>query len=982
MHHLSFHPRLILRTPQEPASAHLDEGLIREYVQSHPPFREALYLASPNLFSAAVSTPDLPEKLLLPLARYMIRSRYRATPFGLFSGVCTVDWGDATRLSLQEKYSRLTRLDMGYLCALARRLESDLRPHLTYYPNSSLYFLGEHIRYVERTGAHVLNSVKKDTYIQAVLDRATPGANFSTLVQTLVEGGVSDDTARTFIGELADTQLLVSELEPTLTGSDFFARILHVADRSGHPSAEILHRVNDKLLQLDNAPELYPEIIGLLLQVGEIPDETRLFHTVRVNACENSARSVHQEYQADILRVIQKLGAFTTEVSPMHDFMTRFYDRYEDQEVPLLTALDTESGIGYHTHTAEDYTPFTEGITLPVDQPARLTWKAGQQTLFRSLQKAQREGLYEIPLPCPETPWDSPKLAPTFAVMFRLVDHHKLLIEHIGGSSATVLAGRFGNASPEVAQILRDIAEEEDRNNPEVIFAEIVHLPEDRTGNILERPAFRRYEIPYLAQSALPRENQLCLRDLYISVRNNRVVLRHGKLNKRVIPRLGSAHNFRNPSLPVYRFLCDLQTQDFQSFADFSWGDIAREFTFLPRVADGRVIVSPATWQLSHRELSSLHELPFDAWRTQYQIPVCFVLAEGDNELFIDSSKPLFRRVFLDAVKGRENVILKEFLGSGPVKNAAGKAMANQFIAFLSRGETVYRYKGEKIAQNQVPRFFGPGSEWLYLKYYCGAKSADFILRQGIAPLLQEAEINGWIDQWFFIRYHDPDNHLRVRFHLTDIRFLQPLLCASERTMQPFVKEGLVWKIQSDTYRRELERYGYEAIRPVERLFHIDSRMYMDFLHQTDGDTREELKWLWGLRNIDRFFHTAGLDIADRKILTEKLRNQFAGEFKMDQHLKSQIDRRYRLCRTRMEEFLHSDSHSPHLPGYYLLQLEQLWQEIRHLAPEDTFDAILTSIVHMSVNRLISSGQRLHELLMYDFLCRHYTSRMAILRAS
>lgn len=993
MQHLTFHPRLILRTPRETFTAEIDEAAIRSYVQNGVAFREALYLASPRLLGAIEAAPDLPGKLLFPLVRYLVRSRYRATPFGLFAGVGTVRWDTHTRLALKAEYRRQTRLDMDYLCTLAAELERDplLQEHLVYYPNSSLYFLGDHIRYIERNGAPVLSSVKRDPYVTAVLKKAGAGADFSALVTVLEEQGVPREEAGTFLRDMADNQLIVSELEPTVTGTDFLDRLLCVLNRAGHPAAGSLGEIQKKLRQLDeqtaNDPALYSAITDRVRQLGIMPDESKLFHTVRVNVARESAGTLSCEYQEEILRVIQKMGAFPADgTSPaMYDFISRFQERYEDEEVPLLTALDTESGIGYRGHMSEDFTPLTEGITLPAREkyPSDLKWKQLQQALFRSLQKAQQDGAYEIPLPDLEPPPEMPDLAPTFAVMFRLVDQQRLFIESIGGSSATHLAGRFGHASEEIGEILHDMNAAENEHNPGVIFAEVVHLPESRTGNILARPAFRSYEIPYLAQSGLPPENRIGLRDLYVSVRNGRVVLRYG--NRRVIPRLGCAHNFRNHSLPAYQFLCDLQTQGLHSCLEFSWGDIAREFIFLPRVADGRVIISPAMWQLSAPHLEAvqqpgLSQEDFECWRNRHALPRCFVLAEGDNELFVDTSHPLLLRVFLDSLQGKSRVLLKEFLGADtiPVRNAAGQPLVNQLIAFLVRNETVYDPGIKNHPESTVQRTFSLGSEWVYLKLYCGAKSADLVLENGIAPVVHVAEMNGWTNQWFFVRYHDPDNHLRVRFHLTDTGFLPDLLRLMEYHIQPFQRSGVVWKVQADTYRRELERYGYETIQAVECVFYKDSRMYLDFLRQTEGDEREELKWLWGLRNIDGLLQAAGLDFPGKKALIEDIRNRFAEEFKMDRSLKSQIDRRYRAHRSRMEEFLSEGGVLQDISLAYEPEIRNLWQGIRDTVPEKAaFEQILTSCIHMTINRLISSGQRLHELLMYDFLGRHYTTLVA-----
>ena len=60
-------------------------------------------------------------------------------------------------------------------------------------------------------------------------------------------------------------------------------------------------------------------------------------------------------------------------------------------------------------------------------------------------------------------------------------------------------------------------------------------------------------------------------------------------------------------------------------------------------------------------------------------------------------------------------------------------------------------------------RRFPPGSEWLYAKLYTGIATADDVLLEVIAPLTQEALRRGAADKWFFIRYADPQWHLRLR---------------------------------------------------------------------------------------------------------------------------------------------------------------------------------------------------------------------------
>ena len=47
-------------------------------------------------------------------------------------------------------------------------------------------------------------------------------------------------------------------------------------------------------------------------------------------------------------------------------------------------------------------------------------------------------------------------------------------------------------------------------------------------------------------------------------------------------------------------------------------------------------------------------------------------------------------------------------------------------------------------------------------------KTADTILKNELYGFIQEMIKNKSIDKWFFIRYSDPDFHVRLRIHLND----------------------------------------------------------------------------------------------------------------------------------------------------------------------------------------------------------------------
>jgi len=281
-------------------------------------------------------------------------------------------------------------------------------------------------------------------------------------------------------------------------------------------------------------------------------------------------------------------------------------------------------------------------------------------------------------------------------------------------------------------------------------------------------------------------------------------------------------------------------------------------------------------------------------------------------------------------------------------------------------------------------RTFVPGSEWIYFKIYCGPKTQDEILTSVVLPFSAELLQNNEIKKWFFIRYADPNQHLRIRFCCTSTDFVGKIICRMNQLTEDFIRNDLVNKIQIDTYQRELERYGGETIELTEELFFHDSVFTASFLNLIEGDEGEELRWLTGLRSTDAYLDLAGMNINQKLEYLAELKGYYGKEHNLDKNLEEQLSNKYRDNKRKIESFLNAghdvDSDLKEIIDLIESRSDCMRNVFKQLTDFEKINTqfslkqTLTSYLHMTNNRLFRTRQRTHELVVYDMLKRYYWS--------
>jgi lantibiotic biosynthesis protein len=608
---------------------------------------------------------------------------------------------------------------------------------------------------------------------------------------------LSFSEATQYIDELIESQILISNLEPAITGFEPLEGLINSLRAICSPIANTLQSVSDKMRVMDNeglgvSRKKYEEIADVLACLPVTPDPAKLFHVDLYKPTLDLALGpIPMSAMNDAAALLLNVASAHPTVDALSQFLADFQEKYGDRSIPLLEALDEESGIGFDRPVFDlDSSPLLSGLQFEPPRTRISYVDDREQRLLRGVIECVQCGSIQWELTAEdvkalssESPSPAPEslalMATIAATSTKAVDEGKFSVfaKVLVGHSAARVLGRFCHGDEVMRRNVEAHIRKEEALRPDVIHAEIVHLPTGRSGNVLCRPLFREYEIPFLGRSGAPHRQQIPISDLILFTQNDQIKMYSQQHQKEVIPHLSSATDYETSQLTVYRFLCALQSQ-YKPILFWEWGMLGKS-PFLPRVTRGKVVLSLARWYITRAEIeqrskSSLgNDARFvDALRKERRLPRNVAVADGDAILPLDLEDPLHIRTFVYlSQKGEALRIVEQFppANNFVVEGSEGRFAHEVIIPFVRRSP---KKTYSKAIQLPLVGRFHPGSEWFYAKLYTGPVMADDILCNVVRPLIDRSRDLQAIDRWFFIRYADPSFHLRLRLHERNQRSL------------------------------------------------------------------------------------------------------------------------------------------------------------------------------------------------------------------
>jgi class I lanthipeptide synthase len=828
------------------------------------------------------------QRLMAKLLRYQIRMSTRPTPYGLFAGCAVVPFGDITNVTVQATFGRSrTRPDMRWLMNFVVGAEAnpEIRRKLRLRANPLIHFEGGRISLAARMPGEKPGN--KGGKSQPVSARATPvtmkalelarnGLTYDEVSAGLLERSptATRERADRFLDDLLEQTFLLTDLRPPLTTDGpaeyVLNRLREIPEAS--QERETLEKFLETAARWDTAAhDESLQYFRLLLQAVDCPEDGSQELPCQVDmalAVEGQVGTIIAKDAARAAELLLRLSPSPGGLSTLAAYRNAFVSRYgHEREVPVTELLDPVRGLGpvsAHGH----------GSTGP-DQAraakrARTLQSLAGSALHSRLRVLEIDERLLGELETSTFNADNLPVSLDINLMVAAqsaesIDEGKFLAvvgPNLGAWAACRHFGRFSHLHPPDAGIepLKRCAAMEQAARPEdCLWAEVVYLPANtRSANVAVRPAVRAHEVLFGVAPGVDESGVIALDDLVAGVADGRFYVRSRKAGKKV--RCVAGHMLNHHGAPAAaQFLLDVANDGVTTFSSFDWGP-AEWFPFLPRVQAGRIVLRPAEWKLGKGSPTSVDANGICKWREDWDVPRYVCLTFGDNRLILDldcadhvqqmvdelaklgEGQSLLLQEVIPALddawlKGEELRYYSELIvplvlkpvqrhssyGREPVLAAA--QLTNHHAAGNNRASSAPVDVERPGPASSVHRFRPPGSDWLFAKLYCPARCEDELIAERMLPMAENAIASGLAESWFFIRYSDPERHIRLRFQGKPDRLATQLFGQVCKWAGEAIEDEICTRLVFDTYDREIERFGgEEGMAVAEAIFHADSR--------------------------------------------------------------------------------------------------------------------------------------------------------------
>lgn len=857
------------------------------------PFREAIAIASPTLYEQLTknSSPEKVASIATPLLKYFLRMVSRSTPFGLFSFVSWGKWGKSTEAYFSlEKLHKRSRPDMEWLFALIHQISTqpDFLPFLSVQTNPLVYCTTHRIylpliREKEEKKVSLRSTLLIKTILQIANSSPLKISELTTQVMVHLPE-LESAKVEEVIHALISQQFLSLDLLPSLFTSSVFDEFLNKLTQISskeNKAYQLLTSLKQDLQAYDQLPigsgeDLFEKIQQKMRQI--VPTSK----SVQVDSfCKEEQVTLPSFIAQELEDAVSALWRMTANSFPLFQkYHEQFLEKYGTHRlVPLLDLLNEDIGLG----PPEDYTANLATIEKSEQEKEWRKWLQRKWANAVSLHQQEitisdevLEKFFPITQEIQETvPLSMDVYCELFSDSQKDLDRGDFLLSisyHAwqGGATFSRFADLFN--SDQIDKLKNFIAEEENLAK-DCLFLSSSYIPATPSNaNVATHPLLRKKALDLGNNHA-----GLTLSEIYVGANVKRLYIttKEGKKELRVV-----TDHLLNPTyapLPL-RFIRDVSKAPYRYMHPFSWEEL-KYSPFLPRIKFKKTILSPAQWNIDPEDIcqDSITTLAeqFTTWAKKWKMPRYVFIVEKEQRILIDIHHSAHIQEIVQRLQKGELIQFCEKINQAKgtwVNSTKGRHFSEFVIPFLKNKQcasaqplSLFPY----CSLDTFERWKIPGGEWLFLKLYLNKENENNFLVGELAPFADAMKEKGILQNWFFVRYRDAKNHLRVRFKFASSEcYLKEI----QTWLAQLFQQNWIHDIQISGYEREIERYGgIKSIDDIESFFYEDTQTALDRIYAMTSKKTVLPDFIIGALSILELLNRFGLSRSDQIVFLTRI---------------------------------------------------------------------------------------------------------------
>lgn len=894
------------------------------------------------------------------LYKYINRSSYRTTPFGLAAGVGIGYFSKEDDCKIDE-FLKYLRIDMDWLCDVIKNCEKIIGEELivvknnTIEQNGNLYIQYWNDCFIDKESTNKKIHIKRTKYVDFIFELCKNPVSIRTLLDKskMKYPNVQKQQFESVIQILLEGEFIISNLRVNSSCINQFKHLVNTIskDYSSRNSnlfdqlfliSKMIDKYNSECFNLNDSSISLNEIN---LSMNKIKKSNNNY---QIDLYSKNALSLNYGIKTEVEEFANFIANFTFQ-SSMKKFVDVFLEKYGYQRVKYLDILkdNTLNSIQCDRSESIRYNDKLNLILLSIIEEEK------KDVIDLYKYKNRFKFKHENNL----------KLSDSMELAFYIIknnEKYELVTTPLGGSHRkNNIMGRFKYLYGMKSQDDMVYAVSYIPNNSHVYGVIQSILPEEK----------------YIYYGGFDR-NGLDLNDIYVGIKNMELCF-YSKTQKKEI-KIVQNNMATLETIPFsLKKLLELNSDNYATPISFLECIYHIIYSFsgvhFPELRYKNIVIVPESWRFDKINISKTNFIPyFENFCKKYRLPKMITAGEKDNKLYLSTQKKEDVEILYELYKKDNNIVLfkaKVFEDNLIIKDFNNRSHVGEFIFELENTDNkeLLHFGDFPISEDSffdeldiVKSKKGIFEDWIYLKLYINPIHQNYCLLYFFEKIYPKLIKDRMIDNFFYIRYKDPNDHLRLRIKTNQIYTVLPIVGGYIEELKNL---NLLTKYTIEQYDPEIYRYGgIQCIGLAEIFFQQDSICALSLLEfENLKRTRFSLKQIF-IISAANIMNTIGLSVQLQNSYLEQYRfktknnEEFIKEF---EPLKNIIYlKNYNLENEdliSMQMFFDERR----------ISLENYWKSvIEYNLDENVRLNILLSLLHMHFNRLFGVNKGLEKRLM------------------